>query len=378
MMTSISKNIFNLDFVKTTNNQSLFLQERYGLVDTIHKKHPTIWKLYKDMKRLDWDENEFDFSSCLMDFQKCPPHISDAMIKTLAWQWEADSIASHSLTSIIAPFVSSDELWAAWSEVGRNEIVHANTYSEIVRNSFEDPSGIIDSILAETEALKRLTAVSEVFAKTYNVSHKLALGMIDRDSDEAYDAILLFTVALLALERIQFVGSFAITFHIVDNSWFLPIGKAVQKINVDEFMVHVKLDKAIIANELSLAKGQASFARILPSVNKVLSSVIESEMNWTKYLFKDHPEIFDLTEKRVLDWLYFNATDVYDFLNGCLNTGLKIENPYKRITKNPLPYMNEWIDINNNQASAQEERVANYLLGGVKNTTDGKKYEIDF
>lgn len=369
-MTTISKNVFNLDFVKTTNNQSLFLQERPGLVDSIHKKHPTIWKLYKDMKRLDWDENEFDFSSCLLDFKNCPPHISDAMIKTLAWQWEADSVASHSLSSIVAPFVTSDELWAAWQRVGDNEVLHALTYSEIVRNSFDDPATIMDSILAETEALKRLTTVSDVFAKTYTIAHKLALGMIDRDSEEAYDAIMLFTVTLLALERIQFVGSFAITFHIVDNSWFIPIGKAVQKICIDELQVHVKLDKAILTNELSLAKGKASFARILPIVNKVLSSLVESELTWTKYLFKDHAEIFDLTEKKVQDWIFFNATDVYDFL--------KIENPYKRITKSPLMYMNDWVDINNNQASAQEERVVNYLLGGVKNNTDGKKYEIDF
>ena len=370
MITTISKDIFNLNFVNTSNNQSLFLQEKHGLVDSIHKKHPTIWNLYKTMKSLDWDENEFDFSSCLMDFKNCPAHVSDAMIKTLAWQWEADSIASHSLTSIVSAFVTSDELWAAWSEVGKNEILHALTYSEIVRNSFEDPTKVMDSILAETEALRRLNVVSEVFAKTYVTSHKLALGMVDRNSDEAYDSILLFTITLLVLERIQFMASFAITFNIVDNGWFIPIGKAVQKICTDELQVHVKLDKAIITNELSLAKGKASFNRIKPKIHEVIHSVIESELTWSKYLFKDNSEIFDLTENKIRDWVFFNATDVYDFL--------KLENPYKRVNKSPLMYMNEWTDINNNQASAQEERVANYLLGGVKNTTDGKKYEIDF
>lgn len=370
MITTISKDIFNLDFVNTVNNKSLFLQERHGLVDSIHKKHPEIWTLYKSMKRLDWDENELDYSSCLADFKNCPAHISDAMIKTLAWQWEADSIASHSLSSIVSQFVTSDELWAAWQRIGDNEVLHSFTYSEIVRNSFEDPAKVMETILAETEALRRLNVVADVFSRTHHISHKLALNMIDRDSNEAYDTIMLFTIALLALERIQFMASFAITFHIVDHNWFIPAGKAVQKIQTDELSVHVKLDKAIITNELGLAKGRASFERIKDDVYKVISEVIESELAWTKYLFKDHPNLFDLNESKMREWVFFNATDVYDFL--------KLENPYKRVSVNPLPYMNDWTDINNNQASAQEERVANYLLGGIKNTTDGKKYEIDF
>ncbi len=35
---------------------TLFLGAPMGLVDTIHKHFPEIWKLYKEMKSLDWDE----------------------------------------------------------------------------------------------------------------------------------------------------------------------------------------------------------------------------------------------------------------------------------------------------------------------------------
>ena len=40
--------------------------------------------------------------------------------------------------------------------------------------------------------------------------------------------------------------------------------------------------------------------------------------------------------------------------------------------------MNDWIDINHNQASPQEEKVGNYLLGGLKDTAGDEVFELDF
>src|SRR5690625_4478005 len=103
-------------------------------------------------KSLDWDENEFDYSSCNADFKKANRSTYDMMIKTLAWQWEADSVASRAIAPVLAPFITSSELWAAWQRISDNEVIHAATYSEIVRNSFDDPSVIIDEILRVEEA----------------------------------------------------------------------------------------------------------------------------------------------------------------------------------------------------------------------------------
>ena len=132
----LDENIFNTHHTYHPKTQSLFLQEKPGLVDSIHKYHPEIWRLYKKLKSLDWDENEFDFSSCMAEFKTCSKTHYEMMIKTIAWQWEADSIAAHNLIPIAAPFVSSSELWALWLEIGKNEMLHALTYCEIVKNIF--------------------------------------------------------------------------------------------------------------------------------------------------------------------------------------------------------------------------------------------------
>ena len=44
------------------SEKKLFGVGEMPLLNTIHKNYPELWKTYKDMKALDWDENEFNYS----------------------------------------------------------------------------------------------------------------------------------------------------------------------------------------------------------------------------------------------------------------------------------------------------------------------------
>ena len=365
----ISENIFRVTETETDNG-SLFLQEKTGLIDNIHIRHPNIFDFFKKMKALDWDHNEFSFDSCIQEFKACSSTVYDAMIKTLAWQWEADSIAARSLIPIVAPFVSSTALWLAWTRVADNEGLHALTYSEIVKGSFENPNDVMAEILAETKALQRLETVATVFEHVYQVSHRVALGVISKESYSAYDAIFMFVVTLLALERIQFTSSFAVTFAIADSGMFLPIGKAVQKIASDELSIHVPLGKAIITNELATKQGKASYDRNAMLIRRIVKDITQAELDQVDYILPEGKELIGLNNQSLKDWVLFGTTNVCEFLN--------IPSEYKLVNKNPLGYMNDWIDINASQGSPQEQQLGNYLLGGLKNNTIGKVYDIDF
>ena len=50
------------------SEKKLFGVGEMPLLNTIHKNYPELWKTYKDMKALDWDENEIDYDQCLVDF----------------------------------------------------------------------------------------------------------------------------------------------------------------------------------------------------------------------------------------------------------------------------------------------------------------------
>lgn len=357
----LDPSIFNTKKDYEKDNGSLFLQEEPGLFDTIHRRHPKIWNLYKKLKQQDWDENEFNYAECLAQFATDSPEESAPMIKSLMWQWETDSLAAQNIIPLYAPFITSSDLSAAVIEVGRNEVVHAATYSEIVKYSFPNAKEVMGTVLKDQEPLRRLSAVAKVFSEVKAVGLQVSDGRIARDDPRARDAVMLLVFTLFALERLQFTPSFVITFAYGEAGRYLPIAKSVQKICNDEFSVHVELGREIIRNELSIPIGQESFARIKDRVASVFREIIEAELAWTTgYVFKDGKNMPGLTCDMVVDFLYYSALDVYT----------EVQLPYpedlKLVTSNPVDYMGEWVDLNLNQASPQEEKTGNYNIGGFK------------
>jgi ribonucleoside-diphosphate reductase beta chain len=346
----------------------LFFGPDPGLFDTVNKHYPKIWTIYKTMKSLDWSEDEFDYTQCRLDFQNCPKSVYDMMIRTLAWQWEADSIASRSIAPLMAPFISDSSLWAAWQRISDNEVVHAATYSEIVRMSFDDGEKVMADVLAVKESIERLDAVHAVFKDLHNASHEYALGRMT--IDEAYDCVFMAVVALLFLERVQFMASFAITFTICSSNFFQPIGKAVQKIAQDELEVHVELDKEVLRVELATERGQAAYKRLKPRIKALGDAVIQTELDWTDYAFSEGRELVGTNVKLVKNFVLYNARDPYEFLD--------IESDHKFPKTNPMPHIEDWINIGKSQAAPQEQDNNQYKVGAIVRDDDAVDFDVDF
>lgn len=244
--------------------------------------------------------------------------------------------------------------------------LHALSYKFIVESSFEDPNDFLKEVREIKEAFLRLDNVNTIFQELLEVGAKYTLGMI---TDEAAIRKLLLKawVSLYALERIQFISSFAVTFSLAEQglceSMFVPIAKLVQKISTDEWNIHVDADKAVLRNELSIPDVFALWLEILPEVQAIVDSVVAAEVKWlTDYLFKDSNVTVGIERDSIIAFVQYTAQDVYDFL--------KLPITWARHTTNPLPLMEKWLSIDNNQASPQEESIGNYLLGGLIDDTD--------
>lgn len=344
----IDPKIFNADKADYGKRQSLFMGEDPGLFDTVHLAHPQLRTIFREQKKLDWDENEVPFDSCNLEFKTRPSLLAGRMIDTLAWQWEADSVAARSMYAVMAPFITNSELSRAWVKVTEIEHLHAATYSEIVRSSFDDPEAVLSQVLSNVEALQRMSVVGDVLKNSYRISHELALGMRTREQDETYDAAMMATVAFLALERVQFMSSFAITFANANQGMWVPIGKAVSRICQDEYEIHVELDKYVLNYELSLPCGKAFMERNRDLIKRLFDDVIQCEFRWIEYMGFEQNPMVGLNAQMLKDWVVYCAADAMAVL------GLKPEYPVSRLS--PLPYMEEWIDVSKIQSSPQEEK----------------------
>ncbi len=365
----VSTKIFNTE-KSTYEKTPIFFGEQPGFYDSINRVHPELWKIYKTLKTLDWDEIEFDFSTCNTEFKTCSRDIYDAMIKTIAWQWEADTVASRCFVPIMAPFVTSSEVWTGYGRIMDNENLHALTYSEIVRLSFDDPSDVFKEIAKVKEAHERMRVVGSVFSKLYELSHKYALGQIPY-SQELYEYVILGLIANYALERIQFMASFAVTFSICNTGLFQPIGMAVQKIAQDEYEIHAKFGQEILKVELATERGKKALENLKPTIISLLDEIVSSELTWLETILPDGKQLPGGTLQTFQNWTRFVAYPVYYLL------GLENQSQHTLVQKNPLSFMNEWIRISDTQRSPQEQDSNQYKVGIVNQVLSSKTYQFD-
>lgn len=335
---------------------SLFLGQEPALYDSINVNHPKLFELYKRQKATDWSEDELSLEQSRIDMQSCPEEIKDIMVKNLSLQWEADSIASRAIAPLFAPFITNSELWAAWLKVSEIEVLHALTYSEIVRQCIPKPEIIFTQIMENEEITGRLKPISKAFKELRIEGAKHILGE-DCTEDYSYSRIMNAVVALYCLERLQFQASFAATFAVVDQGWFMAIGKLVQKIAQDERFIHAEIDEYVIKHELSTPRGRFWLETEGHLLKEMIDSVVQAEYRWAEYLFSEGRKVVGLNEASLKEWVDFNAQDVYNTL------GFET----KKIKTNPLKFMDNWFDLNKNQNAQQEADSANYLLNIIVN-----------
>lgn len=357
--------IFNVEkTAEQYEDVALFGNGDVGLLDTVNKKFETIFKLYKEMKALDWDELEFDFSQCLVDFEKAPSDVTEMMVKTIMWQWESDSVASQCPAVLIAPYEPCTELWEAELRINDNESVHANTYSEIVRMGFPVPQDVLRKMLQHNEAHRRLSVVGmelkKLKRKSILLAYKKEFEGYTLTEYEICEAMILFYFIMFCLERVQFMDSFGTTFIIAQSGWYQAIGQAVKKICQDEFEVHSEYRKEVLLELISTPLGKEVFEKLKPTLVNILEEVVDSEIRWTvEDLFEnDTKTLVGTNSKLMTQWCLFNAKAVANTF------GLKTKYTFPK--SNPMPILEDWINMNKQQSAPQEQDNPAYKVNAVE------------
>lgn len=364
----IESSIFNAD-KSDYGDSRLFLGEPKGLLDTVNDPHPKLWDMWRSLRSLDWDTNEFDFSPCLLEFKTKDPMVAQAMIQTLGWQWEGDTIAANSIMAVGNHYVTNSALKVLWDQIVANENLHATTYSEIVRYSFDAPNKVLEEVLGIKESMQRMATVSRVMGECYRIGLKLSLGMIDRDSEEAYWGAFMFTVCLFLLERVHFMGSFAVTGAIAQTGDYMPICKAVQRIAQDEVEIHVNVGKYVLTHELSTKRGRACWNANKDLIDDIMLEVRASEMRWRNFQRDSGSIVPGVGWDEIGTFINFNCADAMDVLERPVD--------FKAPLEMPLPYMTKWLDVTSTQASPQEQDNGQYRVNNVRHDDHGKTFAFD-
>lgn len=348
--------VFNVNnTAHLTAQYPIFLGQQPALYDSVNKVYPRLFDLYKKQKAIDWSEDEINLQQSRVDMERCDPGSYDIMIKTLAFQWELDSVACRSIAPLLSPFISNSEYWAMIMKQSEIEILHALTYSEIVRQCVKNPTDVFDQVMKNEKVLYRAKKVLEVFNQIEILGAQYKLGLVT-DMEHVRQRLLVTVAVLYALEGIEFMSSFAITFAYAEQDMFMGIAQLVQKIMADE-QLHTMMDRETVRILLQDADWKKSFAAVKWEIKAVLDDILKQELSSNKYIFSEGRSLLGMNVGLLDEYNFHRAEPIYNEL------GIKFDWP--SVKKNPLPWMANWMDIDSQQNANQEQDNNNYRLNSV-------------
>jgi ribonucleoside-diphosphate reductase beta chain len=301
-----------------------------------------------------WVPEEISLTKDANDFKDASDAVKHIFTSNLLRQTALDSLQGRGPSQVFAPVISLPELEALvynWTFFETN--IHSRSYSHIIRNIYNVPKEIFNTIHDTKEIVDMASSVGRYYDELHKVNCRKELGE-NVNEKEHIKAIYMALHASYALEAFRFMVSFATSLAMVENKIFIGNGNIISLILQDE-LLH-KGWTAYLINQV--VKEDSRFAQVKSEceseVYQLYLDVIKEEKDWADYLFKMGPVIG------------LNATVLKDFVDYTAVSALKeIGIRYNSLApkSTPIPWFNKHSDTSKKQSALQETESTNYVIG---------------
>ncbi len=247
---------------------------------------------------------------------------------------------------------------------------HSRTYTEILRALYNEPDIIFDQAFEVEELQEVASKISSVYEKTYqsviNYVYKTQrdLEYTDGDLFELKKDILRCLFEINALEGVRFYSSFAAIWAMEKAENLYPgCSENLQFICRDE-NEHLALTQNLLK---FLRKNEdeefiEAYEEIKEELEQRYYEIYFEEVKWVNFLFSKGSYI-GMNEEILINYLNYITIRRMKSL-GIHPTKEKLGGRY--IIKNPLPWIDRFINMDKNEKLPQQEKVLNYITGGVE------------
>jgi ribonucleoside-diphosphate reductase beta chain len=324
-------------------------------------KYNKLQKIEQTARGFFWQPEEVSLSKDANDFKDASDAVKHIFTSNLLRQTALDSLQGRGPAQVFTPVVSLPELEALmynWSFFETN--IHSRSYSHIIRNIYNVPKEVFNTIHDTKEIVDMASSVGEYYDRLHHINCRKEMG--EQISEEEHvKAIWLALNASYALEAFRFMVSFATSLAMVENKIFIGNGNIISLILQDE-LLH-KEWTAWMINQV--VKEDPRFARAKEScereVYQLYMDVIAEEKQWADYLFKKGP-VIGLNASILKDFVDYTAAGALKEI------GIKYLQAHPKTT--PIPWFNKHSDTSKKQTALQENESTNYIIGVMSETVD--------
>jgi len=301
-----------------------------------------------------WIPEEISLTKDSSDFKDASDAVKHIFTSNLLRQTALDSLQGRGPAQVFTPVASLPELEALcynWSFFETN--IHSRSYSHIIRNIYNVPKDIFNTIHDTQEIADMASSVGEYYDALHVLNCKKELGH-KIDEHKHLTAIWMALHASYALEALRFMVSFATSLAMVENRIFMGNGNIISLILQDE-LLH-KGWTAFLINQV--VKEDDRFHSIQDEckdeVYQLYMDVIREEKEWADYLFQKGP-VIGLNANILKDFVDYTA------LESLKAIGIKYNESAPRVS--PIPWFNKHSDTSKKQTALQENESTNYVIG---------------
>lgn len=363
--------------INKSDNSPLFLGEELGLQTYLSPRYPKIYQLFKDQRAQQWVETEVDLSIDQRQWATLPEETKEITILNLANQTMMDSMLGRAPLRSLAPFITNEEYEIAWLEIQRMEgSIHSVTYSHIIQSVFPNPDEILEEIKKNSKALKRLEKITKLFDDLYLMGIKkqyeeevLGEKWGEDKLFELKKLILKTVTACYILESNQFNASFSMTFALAEQDILPGIAAELVLIAKDELGIHTEF--GLEAVSIQRNAWPEVWDAIKDEIVEYFIEVYENESYWGEYVLSGKRKVVGLNAQLVREYLQYVITQ------SMMALGLAVPDHIRR-DKNPITWIENWIDVSRLQPAPQEAVLLNYKLGQIDNEVDTDELDLDF
>lgn len=359
----MSKEQYNLSTKTDYLNRKMFLDPA-GPV-TIQRfeevKYNKLAKFEQEARGFFWVPEEISLTKDSQDFKEASDTVKHIFTSNLLRQTALDSLQGRGPSQIFTPVCSIPELEALmynWSFFETN--IHSRSYSHIIRNIYNVPKDVFNTIHDTQEILDMASSVGNYYDKLHLINCRKEMGGVIAE-EEHIDAIWLALNASYALEAFRFMVSFATSLAMVENRIFIGNGNIIQLILQDE--IGHKDWTGWIINQVVKEDPRFAAAKVRceDEVYQMYQEVIREEKDWAKYLFK-HGPVIGLNANILIDFVDYTAAAALKEI------GIKYLETSPRST--PIPWFNKHVDTSKKQTALQENESTNYVIGVMSDVLD--------
>ncbi len=371
----MSCKIFSLGKTVNSKDTNLFLGENScnRNIQTYHDpKYPWIMDFAEEMRSIgNWSKNEIDLSGEKKDFDgmdDASRHIYEAGLK---FAITLDSCAGRAPLQLFNNGgISNNPEWELYiTNHQNNELLHSESYTEMVRAIYNDVDQFIESIVSDDYVQKRASSILKVFDWSVEVFDKMDANAtcVDNGLDKPFpdlterdvkEAIYKSAIVLNMFEGIRFFCTFVTSWSFSEQPVKLMKGSSnIFKLIARDEMIHLDMFQKVI--RMLREDESEGFVEIAESLEEevygLFKSAYKEEMEWVEYLFSKGSTLIGMNEailKSYMDYIFVVRME---------NIGMDPSVLGLSGGHNPLPWVDNYLDSTNVKAAPQEIESVAYV-----------------